>query len=66
MTGSSDHHGLGKVDHDLGVNTTDPEQYERLISLAAPSLDAASPRSLVRGASIFDPARRSCVPCGSV
>jgi predicted metal-dependent phosphoesterase TrpH len=33
VTGSSDHHGLGKVDHDLGVNTTDPEQYERLMSL---------------------------------
>lgn len=36
VTGSSDHHGLGKVGHDLGVNTTDPEQYERLISLAGP------------------------------
>jgi predicted metal-dependent phosphoesterase TrpH len=35
VTGSSDHHGLGKVDHDLGVNTTDPEQYERLLSLAS-------------------------------
>ena len=34
VTGSSDHHGLGKVDHDLGVNTTDPEQYARLLSLA--------------------------------
>ncbi|GAA1924128.1 PHP domain-containing protein [Nocardioides hwasunensis] len=34
VTGSSDHHGLGKVDHDLGVNTTHPEQYERLVSLA--------------------------------
>lgn len=34
VTGSSDHHGLGKVDHDLGVNTTDPEQYERLLALA--------------------------------
>ncbi|WP_374457910.1 PHP domain-containing protein [Nocardioides sp.] len=34
VTGSSDHHGLGKVDHDLGVNTTDPEEYERLVSLA--------------------------------
>lgn len=33
VTGSSDHHGLGKVDHDLGVNTTDPAQYERLMSL---------------------------------
>jgi predicted metal-dependent phosphoesterase TrpH len=31
VTGSSDHHGRGKVDHDLGVNTTDPEQYERLL-----------------------------------
>ena len=35
VTGSSDYHGLGKVDHDLGVNTTDPEQYERLVSLAS-------------------------------
>lgn len=34
-TGSSDHHGLGKIDHDLGVNTTAPEQFERLVSLAA-------------------------------
>lgn len=39
VTGSSDHHGLGKVDHDLGVNTTDPEQYERLLSLASRRLD---------------------------
>jgi predicted metal-dependent phosphoesterase TrpH len=37
-TGSSDHHGLGKVDHDLGVNTTEPEQYERLVSLASRTL----------------------------
>lgn len=35
VTGSSDHHGLGKVDHDLGVNTTAPEAYERLLSMAA-------------------------------
>lgn len=34
VTGSSDHHGLGKVDHDLGVNTTAPDQLERLLSLA--------------------------------
>jgi predicted metal-dependent phosphoesterase TrpH len=34
VTGSSDYHGLGKVDHDLGINTTDPEQYERLLALA--------------------------------
>jgi len=33
-TGSSDYHGAGKRDHDLGCNTTDPEQYERLVELA--------------------------------
>ena len=38
-TGSSDHHGLGKVDHDLGCNTTAPEALERLLHLAG---DAAS------------------------
>ena len=32
-TGSSDYHGTGKVDHDLGVNTTDPETYARLRAL---------------------------------
>jgi 3',5'-nucleoside bisphosphate phosphatase len=41
VTGSSDHHGLGKRDHDLGVNTTAPEQYDRLLALAA----AAAARS---------------------
>jgi hypothetical protein len=35
MTGSSDFHGAGKADHDLGCNTTDPEQLERLVELAA-------------------------------
>jgi predicted metal-dependent phosphoesterase TrpH len=34
VTGSSDFHGDGKVDHDLGCNTTDPEQYHRLLDLA--------------------------------
>jgi hypothetical protein len=33
-TGSSDYHGTGKFDHDLGCNTTDPEEYERLMELA--------------------------------
>lgn len=42
VTGSSDHHGTGKVDHDLGVNTTDPEQYERLLVAAAESARAAA------------------------
>lgn len=31
ITGSSDHHGTGKVDHDLGCNTTDPDEFERLM-----------------------------------
>ena len=29
-TGSSDYHGTGKTDHDLGVNTTRPEVYDAL------------------------------------
>ncbi len=41
VTGSSDHHGLGKNDHELGCNTTAPEEYERLLALA----EAASARS---------------------
>ena len=32
VTGSSDHHGTGKVDHDLGCNLTAPEEYERLVA----------------------------------
>lgn len=31
-TGSSDYHGAGKTDHELGCNTTAPEEFERLIS----------------------------------
>jgi 3',5'-nucleoside bisphosphate phosphatase len=34
VTGSSDYHGAGKIGHDLGCNTTDPEQLERLLDLA--------------------------------
>ncbi|HJR40005.1 MAG TPA: PHP domain-containing protein [Nocardioidaceae bacterium] len=34
VTGSSDYHGDGKVDHELGCNTTAPEEYERLVALA--------------------------------
>ena len=37
VTGSSDHHGLGKHDHELGCNTTAPDQYERLLALAEAS-----------------------------
>ena len=42
-TGSSDYHGDGKVDHDLGCNTTAPEQLERLLDAAA-AASAASGR----------------------
>ncbi len=41
VTGSSDHHGVGKHDHELGCNTTSPEDYERLLALA----EAAAARS---------------------
>lgn len=34
VTGSSDHHGAGKRDHELGCNTTAPEEYARLLELA--------------------------------
>ena len=40
-TGSSDHHGAGKADHELGCNTTDPDEFARLVALA----DAAAARS---------------------
>ncbi|MDP3892042.1 PHP domain-containing protein [Nocardioides sp.] len=40
-TGSSDHHGLGKAGHELGCNTTDPEQLERLLALAAEAARAS-------------------------
>ncbi|MCW2785774.1 MAG: phosphatase [Marmoricola sp.] len=32
ITGSSDHHGTAKLDHDLGCNTTAQDQYERLMA----------------------------------
>ena len=35
VTGASDYHGLGKVGHELGCNTTAPDQLERLLDLAA-------------------------------
>ncbi|MCW2813473.1 MAG: error-prone polymerase [Nocardioides sp.] len=41
-TGSSDHHGLGKVNHALGCNTTPVDAYERLLELAAASAAASS------------------------
>ncbi len=35
VTGSSDYHGEGKTDHDLGCNTTDPDELERLLELTS-------------------------------
>jgi predicted metal-dependent phosphoesterase TrpH len=43
-TGSSDYHGDGKVDHELGCNTTAPEELDRLLDAAA-AASAASGRS---------------------
>lgn len=34
VTGSSDFHGTGKAGHDIGCNTTDPAQLDRLLELA--------------------------------
>lgn len=50
-TGSSDHHGLGKVDHELGCHTTPVEQYERLLERAAAASAASGRRTpeVVRG-----------------
>jgi predicted metal-dependent phosphoesterase TrpH len=32
VTGGSDYHGTGKIDHPLACETTDPEQFERLLA----------------------------------
>ncbi|WP_328991739.1 PHP domain-containing protein [Kribbella sp. NBC_01245] len=42
VTGSSDHHGLGKVDHELGVNTTALDQFELLLALAKSNAAASA------------------------
>lgn len=44
-TGSSDHHGLGKIGHDLGCNTTDPAEFARLLELADAAARAAGRRT---------------------
>jgi len=47
-TGSSDYHGTGKLDHDLGCNTTDPEVFDeiqrRLADAAPAAIEPPSPR----------------------
>jgi predicted metal-dependent phosphoesterase TrpH len=41
VTGSSDHHGTGKTGHLLGVNTTEPAEYERLLQRGRQAAAAA-------------------------
>jgi hypothetical protein len=45
VTGSSDFHGAGKSDHELGCNTTAPEEFERLVDMAEAAARAAGRRS---------------------
>ena len=45
VTGSSDHHGAGKRDHELGCNVTAPDELERLLDLAARSSQASGRRT---------------------
>jgi predicted metal-dependent phosphoesterase TrpH len=45
VTGSSDYHGSGKTDHELGCNSTAQEEFERLCGLAAKAA-AASGRAV--------------------
>jgi predicted metal-dependent phosphoesterase TrpH len=59
-TGSSDHHGIGKVGHELGCNTTAPEEYERLLELAA----AASTRSGRATPDVVSGGRSTGTPAG--
>jgi predicted metal-dependent phosphoesterase TrpH len=51
VTGSSDHHGAGKSDHDLGVNTTAPDQFNALLDVAksnaAGAGDASPPEAFL-------------------
>lgn len=35
VTGGSDYHGAGRTGYDLGSSLTEPDQYERLVALAA-------------------------------
>jgi 3',5'-nucleoside bisphosphate phosphatase len=51
-TGSSDHHGTGKTGHDLACNTTDPDEFARLLELAQASAERSGRAApgLVNGA----------------
>lgn len=41
VTGASDYHGDGKVNHELGCNLTAPAEFERLLDAAARNAEAA-------------------------
>lgn len=45
VTGSSDHHGSGKVGHDLGCNTTAEDEFRALVAAAARSAEASGRRT---------------------
>jgi 3',5'-nucleoside bisphosphate phosphatase len=48
-TGSSDYHGAGKLDHELGCNTTDPEVFDemqRRLAHSAPTSRRPLPPSI--------------------
>ena len=45
VTGSSDYHGTGKKDHDLGCNTTAPDQLELLLERAREAARVAGRRT---------------------
>ena len=53
VTGSSDHHGAGKLGHELGLHTTASDQYERLLELtrmaAAEAGRSSPPRPVGKG-----------------
>jgi predicted metal-dependent phosphoesterase TrpH len=44
VTGSSDYHGDGKADHELGCNTTAPDEFDRLTSARATGTSGAPHR----------------------
>lgn len=41
VTGSSDFHGIGKVDHELGCNVTDADEFSRLLAAAGRHAEAS-------------------------
>ncbi len=65
VTGSSDFHGTGKVGFDLGCNTTDPAQYERLIGMAISSSAASGRPTPAVVASWTASSRSRCSPRSS-